>query len=315
MFPGTSIDAIDTNDFDLNLVRTFVVLYETRSVTATGAALHVTQPTVSYNLQRLRRRFGDELFRRSGRGLVATTTAGELYAPLRTALSEIEATVTGIERFDPATATTKFTVCLSDLGETTLLPPVLAAMGEQAPGIRLTVLPLDVVDAEGELARGEIDAFIASPLIDSRRIARIPLFTEGYLGMVARDHPRLRSTHPPDAAFDGERYACVFGPTGHEGPDRALRARGLGDSIVLEVTRFSSLPYLVQHRELVALVPRKAGEAYRAAGHPVRLVELPFEVEPVQVSIYARHSHTRSAAQHWLLEFVHRTLADPAETG
>ena len=49
---------------DLNQLRTFVVLYELRSVTAAADRLHVTQPTVSYTLRRLRERFSDELFRR-----------------------------------------------------------------------------------------------------------------------------------------------------------------------------------------------------------------------------------------------------------
>ena len=47
---------------DLNQLRTFVVLYELRSLTATAEFLHVTQPTVSYTLARLRERFGDDLF-------------------------------------------------------------------------------------------------------------------------------------------------------------------------------------------------------------------------------------------------------------
>ena len=60
---------------DLNQLRTFVVLYELRSVTAAAESLHVTQPTVSYTLRRLRERFGDDLFRREGHERVPTGKA------------------------------------------------------------------------------------------------------------------------------------------------------------------------------------------------------------------------------------------------
>ncbi|GHG08785.1 MULTISPECIES: LysR family transcriptional regulator [Amycolatopsis] len=293
-------------DFDLNLVRTFVLLYETRSVTATAESLHVTQPTISYSLQKLRRRFSDELFRRTGGGLVPTTTARALYEPLHSALSEIETAVSGAKSFSPSTARTAFTLALSDLGEISLLPRLMAALPSRAPGVTLTVRPLDVDRAADQLGRGEIDAFIASSLISSQRVARIPLFSEGYLGMVAADHPRL----PAAVSFErlaAERHVTVFGPTGHDGPRRALEACDLLDRVVLEVTRFAALPYLVQDGELVAMVPRLVAQMF-AAEHRVRLFDLPLEVEPAQVSVYARHTHARSAAQHWLVGFMREVL-------
>ncbi|MEV6831167.1 LysR family transcriptional regulator [Amycolatopsis sp. NPDC051102] len=293
-------------DFDLNLVRTFVLLYETRSVTATAEALHVTQPTISYSLQKLRRRFSDELFRRTGGGLAPTTTARTLYEPLHSALSEIEAAVSGAWSFSPSTARAAFTLCLSDLGEISLLPRLMAALPAAAPGVTLTVRPLDVDRAADQLGRGEIDAFIASSLISSQRVARIPLFSEGYLGMVAADHPRLSSA-VSFGELAAERHVTVFGPTGHDGPRRALEAYGLLDRVVLEVTRFAALPYLVQDGELVAMVPRLVAEMF-AAEHRVRLFELPMEVEPAQVSVYTRHTHARSPAQHWLVGFMRSVL-------
>jgi hypothetical protein len=47
---------------DLNLVRTFLRLYETRSVTRTAEQMSLTQPSVSHALRRLRKQFNDNLF-------------------------------------------------------------------------------------------------------------------------------------------------------------------------------------------------------------------------------------------------------------
>jgi DNA-binding transcriptional LysR family regulator len=295
-------------DFDLNLVRVFVLLYETRSATATAESMHVTQPTISYGLQKLRRRFGDELFRRTGDGLMPTTTARELYEPLHGALSGIEEAVSGARSFDPATAHSSFTLCLSDLGEVSLLPRLLAELPRRAPGVTVTVRPLDVARAADQLGRGDIDAFIASPLISSQRVARMPLFTEGYVGMVAEDHPRLTRKRMSTAELAAERHIAVFGPTGHDGPRKALEAHGLLHRVAVQTTRFATLPYLVQRGELVAMVPRNVAAVF-AAEHRVRLLELPLDVEPVQVSVYARHAHARSPAQAWLVAFMREILA------
>ena len=124
---------------DLVQVQTFVHLYETRSVTATAELLHVTQPSVSYTLRKLRRHFGDELFLRSPQGLEPTSQAAALYEPLRSALETlVEATQAPVE-FDPATSTRDFTLMLSELGELTFLPLLLAQLGREAPGVRLRV--------------------------------------------------------------------------------------------------------------------------------------------------------------------------------
>ena len=86
---------------DLNQLRTFTVLYERRSLTATAEALHVTQPTVSYTLARLRERFGDVLFRREGNVMVPTPRATALFAPLHEALAQIDAAVSDDDDFAP----------------------------------------------------------------------------------------------------------------------------------------------------------------------------------------------------------------------
>ncbi len=295
--------------FDLNLVRTFVLLYETRSVTAAAEAVHVSQPTVSYSLGKLRRHFGDELFRRSRHGLVPTAMADRLYEPLQQSLAGIQHTIDPVHAFDPSTARTRFTVGLSELGEASLLPRLLRPLRTQAPGVSLVVRPLDTADSPRQLSRGEVDAFIATPVLSSPQIRRVPLFAEGYLAMVAEDHPRLRERSVEAAQLRAERHVLVDAASGHVGPKLALETLELSDQVALQVTNFSVLPYLVQDSELVAIVPEYAGRAY-AASHPVRLLDLPISLEPLDIALYALPERSRSPAQRWLVDFLQRTLAE-----
>lgn len=289
-------------DFDLNLLRVFVRLCETTSVTETAESLQVTQPSVSYSLRRLRERFDDQLFRRTGRGLVATPVAEQLYAPLRRALEEIDGAIGRTQSFEPATADDRLVLALSDLGEVTLLPRLVTAVHRVAPGVRFTVQPLDVNRAEQQLARGELDAFIATPVLSSGRSERIPLFAEHNVAVVSADHPRL-DTAPSIADLAQERFATVFGPSGHSGPRAALERAGLLGRVALDVTRFSMLPYLVERTDLVAIVPEYAAQVF-AETHRVRSLPLPFPTDPIEVALYALPDARRSAAQRWLVDFA-----------
>ncbi|EPD68971.1 hypothetical protein HMPREF1211_00487 [Streptomyces sp. HGB0020] len=309
MLSERDIDCIDVGSFDLNLARVFVLLYETGSVTATAETLHVTQPTVSYSLAKLRRHFGDELFRRTGRGLAPTAGAQRLYEPLQRALAVIDTATGQGDDFDPATMSGRFTVALSDLGEATLLPRIAAAARDRAPGVSFTVRPLDVDNAESWLRRGELDAFIATPVLTSHRTERIPLFHERYVGMVAADHPRVRGASVTLAELMAERHATVYGPSGHVVPRALLANHGLLDRVSVEATRFSMLPYLLERTDLIAIVPEYVGEVFTAS-HRLRLVRLPFETEPIEVALYARHESSRSPSQRWLVAFMSEVLGE-----
>ncbi|MEV6335715.1 LysR family transcriptional regulator [Nocardia vinacea] len=293
-------------EFDLNLVRTFVLLYETRSVTAAADLLGVTQPTVSYGLGKLRRRLRDELFVRGPGGLVPSAEAERLYPPLRAAIAGVDETLSAATEFDP-TRPAHFALGLSDLGEVTVLPLVLAELAVRAPQVTLQVEAFDVDTATDRLARGEVDAMVASPILDSPRLTRTPLFSEGYAGLVAARHPRLRGATPTQAELERERHIVVEGVTGHPGPRKALREHHLEDRVAVRVTRFATLPYVVQDSELVAIVPERVAHAL-ARTHPVRVFTLPWPIEPVEVAAYTRRAPGRAAAQGWFLDVVRAAL-------
>ena len=60
---------------DLNLLRVFDAIFQTRSVTIAASNLHLTQPAVSKQLNRLREVLDDPLFVRQGHLMVSTPLA------------------------------------------------------------------------------------------------------------------------------------------------------------------------------------------------------------------------------------------------
>jgi DNA-binding transcriptional LysR family regulator len=175
--------------------------------------------------------------------------------------------------------------------------------------VSFTIRPLDVDATESQLRRGELDAFIATPVLTSHRTVRIPLFHERYVGMVAADHPRIRSASVTLPELEAEHLASVYGPSGHMVPRSILATYGLLDRVTVDATRFSMLPYLLERTDLIAIIPKRVGEIFTVS-HRLRLVRLPFETEPIEVALYARHEVSRSPSQRWLVHFMVEVLGE-----
>src|SRR4051794_27911380 len=102
--------------FDLNLLRAFDALMDTRSVSVAAAMIGLSQPAMSNRLTRLRRDCSDPLFVRTTKGMVPTPFAEELAPTVRQALALLSNALDGGHRFDPASSSRRFSLVLSDIG-------------------------------------------------------------------------------------------------------------------------------------------------------------------------------------------------------
>src|SRR3954468_12732038 len=90
-------------DLDLNLLRVFVVVAETQSVTAAASRLYLTQPAVSAALKRLTGAVGAPLFARQGRGVTLTPRGRELATAVQPHLAALVEAALSPPRFEART--------------------------------------------------------------------------------------------------------------------------------------------------------------------------------------------------------------------
>ena len=89
-----------------------------------------------------------------------TPRAQGLRAPLAQALDAVRGLFVA-ERFDPATSRRRFVLMMPDLVTDLLMPPLLARLGREAPGVRLDVTPFRAPAVmTDEFARG-LDLILA----------------------------------------------------------------------------------------------------------------------------------------------------------
>jgi DNA-binding transcriptional LysR family regulator len=291
---------------DLNQLRTFVVLYELRSVTATAERLHVTQPTVSYTLARLRERFGDELFRREGHVMVPTPRATQLFGPLHDALAQVDATVGDVDAFDPATFSGELALGLTSIGEQTFLPPIMAALKNQAATPHLQVKRLDAEEVEEELVRGRIDLAITVALVGTPRLWRTGVRAVEYVALSSAEHPL-----PPPAPdmFHGRRFVRVSSRGGHVYPLQVLDEYGLLPQVALTVEEYATVPAVLVSTDLVVFLPRHVAEVFCGWFPTLRIADLPWPGQSSPVALYTRREAALTPAQEWFRALVHDAVA------
>jgi len=95
---------VNIDSLDLNLLQTLNVLLSELNVTRAAQRLHLSQPSVSAQLARLRRHFDDPLLLPGPRGMLPTARAAALREPLRLALEAVERAVAPPDTFNPANA-------------------------------------------------------------------------------------------------------------------------------------------------------------------------------------------------------------------
>lgn len=291
---------------DLNQLRTFVVLYELRSVTAVAERLRVTQPTVSYTLKRLRERFGDELFRREGHDMVPTAKATQLFGPLHEALAQIDATVSDTEDFEPRAFSGELMLGLTSIGEQTFLPPIMKVLARTAslPHLRVERLDSDLVE-EG-LIRGTIDLAMTVSMIGSPRLWRSHVRAVEYVALSSGEHP-LPETGPD--MFQGRRFVRVSARGGHVYPLQALTEHGLMPQVALTVEEYATVPAVLEATDLVVLLPRHVAEVFNGWFPRLRIAELPWPGQSTPVSLYTRREASLTPAQRWFRSLVLSAVA------
>jgi DNA-binding transcriptional LysR family regulator len=291
---------------DLNLIRGFVTIYETGSVSAAAERLHVSQPSISYTLKRLRDLLGEPLFRRTRDGMAPTYFATQLYEKFRIAISEVEGAIESTRKFDPSRSSRRFRLAMSDLGEITFLPHLMELVQKIAPDLGFDIVAVDVTKLEEWLNAGKIDAAICNRGVPVDSAGEV-IFTDHYVCLASNRHPRL-SSKLTMKQYLAERHVVVDPSTGHSVVEERLQELGCTRKIALRVPHFSVLPEVIATTDLLLVLPSGAARRF-AAQHPVRAFDLPFKVRKLETML-RWHEHSGDiAALRWLCRTVRECAA------
>ena len=90
--------------FDLNLFVVLNAIYTEGSLTNAAEVVGITQPAVSNALARLREKFDDDLFIRTGSGMTPTQKTANIILDVKKALDLMQKSVNEPDEFNPETS-------------------------------------------------------------------------------------------------------------------------------------------------------------------------------------------------------------------
>jgi len=288
-------------DLDLHHLQVFDVLLRERSLTRAARVLNVTQPALSKTLARLRRCFDDPLFVRVSLRMEPTAKALDLEKSVRAVIDSMRTLRTENVPFDPKTSSRNFTFCVVDAGVIKLLPPLVKLLDTEAPRVRLSAVQFDAEHLDSWLETGTIDFAMGSFSHLGKGIRRQPLWTETYVSVVRRGHPRL-GAEPSLKAFTAERHVLIttFG-TGHahRRAERAVEAAIAPSNIVCRVPIFLAAAIVAKRSDAVATLPRSIAKVL-AEDLDLEVITPPIKLPKIEISQYWHSRFHNEPGNQWI---------------
>lgn len=171
---------------DLRQLNALLAVADTGSFSAAARALHTVQSNVSTHVARLERELGSSLIDRASGTL---TEEGEIVvARARIVTRELDALVADVHALH---AEVVGRVRLGVIGTTArwLVPPLVVAMEEQFPHVRLVIVDATTSSLLPQVVAGTLDLAVVNLPCDEPELVTEPLFDEDPMLVAPGDHP------------------------------------------------------------------------------------------------------------------------------
>ena len=284
---------------DLNLLITFAVIAEEKSVTAAASRLLLSQPALSRALQRARVTFGDDLLVRGPGGFELTLRGREILRELDRMLPVVLPTT-----FDPRRERSIFRVSGPDNVCTVLLPRLCRSYSAAHFQVGFEFLPWQA-DAIENLERGKLDLIlhIDDGLLPAHFRSE-PLYREEWVCVVARPS-RFGKSLSIKQYLDAEHLVVGTLPGVQTIPDKQMEALGKKRRSFVRVPYFGVALRCLPGTELVLTLT--SGMKYLVEADPsLRLVKAPSELRSFHF-LMVWHPRQNSDPRHtWLREAIHQ---------
>jgi DNA-binding transcriptional LysR family regulator len=284
---------------DLNLLITFAVIAEERSVTKAAARLLLSQPAVSRALQRARTMFQDDLLVRSPSGFELTLRGRKILQELEELLPKIEGVVIP-SVFDPKRERSNFLISGPDNVCIALLPRLCRRYTAERYRVSFDFLPWQA-DAAETLERGKLDLIlhIDDGLLPSH-FSSEKLYREDWICAVARQS-KLGDCLTLKQYLAAEHLVVTTLPSVQNIPDKQLAALGLKRRFSVRMPYFGAALSCLPGTELVLTLTNGMRQMVKR-NSALRLVEAPRELQPFHF-LMVWHPRMGSDARHtWLRE-------------
>ena len=313
MFGILNMNTRNNEDAGLQLLKTFKAILEQQSVVGAAEARGITQSAISKHLARLRVWFGDELFVRTARGMQPTAKALSLAERIDVILHEL-ALLSAETPFEPSRLRQNFVLATTDEIARRLLPRLWQRLQKAAPGLRLTLIPLDPDYAIRRLESGNVNLVIGVNWHAPEQLMQKHLFSDRFICLMSRHHPLAEAPLTMDA-YAAASHLMVAPLGKQQGYIDDLLARGNRKRLVrLSVPLFTQIDAaLLGDNHIVTLPERVAEDLARQGGFVMK--ELPFRVPEIDYYTFWHRRFRHEKLNIWMRGLISEIFREQDRRG
>ncbi|MBL0421930.1 LysR family transcriptional regulator [Ramlibacter sp. AW1] len=287
----------------LSDLRALMAVLRDGTVTSAAQGLGLTQSALSYQLDRMRKTFGDQLFVRVGNRMAATPFAQRLADPATRVLQIVDGEISQLGRFDPATSTRTFRLGVNEIGAIVLVPKVIKRLGQLAPRATLAQMQVRPEEMATQLQDGAMDLAAGHlPELD-KGLLRQRLYRRDYTCIVSQDHPRVGETLTVRQLGQEQLLESPGVPATNRWVRTLLEQSGQLSKAPMTTHHVAAIPFIVAASELVAVVPREVFDIFRPIAR-VRAVRLTRAIPSIDIHQYWHPRLASDPAVRFLRELV-----------
>ena len=275
-------------------------IYTEGSLTKAAEVVGITQPAVSNALSRLREKFDDELFVRTGGGMVPTQKTENIIKDIQNALMLMQKSVNEPDEFDPATSQKTFRLSLGDINEGRILAILMGKIEKQAPNIKLECYYSARDKVPHALATNELN-FAVDPFIpNSKDTNSMKVFSDQFVIAHRANHPVSKVTDLTLEEALKLKYINISNrKRGASVVEMEMQKMQLQPEMSLRAQHYLVTPEIVRSTDLCLL----CAETF-AKKHGLSYIELPFDVPPLEQYLIWHSSDDNDGSHIWMRDLI-----------
>ena len=304
------MNKFDNQEPELADLKAVMALMEHGTVTRAAQTLGTSQSALSYQLDRMRKRFGDALFVRIGNRMAATPFTQRLAEPAARVLRIMETEIGGLQSFDPATTTREFRVGMNELGAITLVPRLVKRLAELAPHAALSPVQLGPENLSAALESGQLDMAVGFFATSDPGLFQQRLYQRDYVCIARKDHPEVGERLSWQAFSLARKVHTGAIPVTTAWLETQLRKASFAPSVTMSIQHIAAIPFIVSASDMVAIVPRELYELLLPIV-ALKIVRLPKTIPAITIRQYWHPRIASDPSVKFLRELVYEVAREP----
>jgi DNA-binding transcriptional LysR family regulator len=307
------MNKFDDQQPELADLKAVMALMEHGTVTRAAQTLGTSQSALSYQLDRMRKRFGDALFVRIGNRMAATPFTQRLAEPAARVLRIMETEIGGLQSFDASTTTREFRVGMNELGAITLVPRLVRRLAEVAPHAMISPIQLGSETLSAALESGQLDMAIGFFATSDPRLFQQRLYQRDYVCIARKDHPQVGQSLSWKAFSLARKVHTSAIPITTGWLETQLRKASFAPNVTMGIQHIAAIPFIVNASDMVAIVPRELYELFSPLLE-LKTVRLPKAIPAITIRQYWHPRIASDPSVKFFRELVYAVAREPTFT-